>query len=71
MSNRNRHTGQYSFEGNYERLCVCGHTLGTHAAEPPHDCFNEDTGIESATGEVCECKRFRPSKKKPLTNTQQ
>lgn len=52
--------GKYSFEGNWERVCTCGHTLGIHAAEPPHPCFNEDTGIEGATGKACDCAKFSP-----------
>jgi len=57
---RERATGRYGFEGDYERLCVCGHKLGAHAAQAPHDCFNSDTGLKGATGETCECKRFGP-----------
>lgn len=61
---RNRHTGQYSYEGQWDRLCRCGHTLGVHAGEAPHPCFNGDSGMEGATGEPCDCPRFRPAKVK-------
>lgn len=60
--------GRYGFDGNWERLCVCGHTLGIHAAQNDtgkRPCFNEDSGIVGATGEPCDCKHFRPSKKHP------
>lgn len=62
VGSRNHKTGQFSYEGNYERMCICGHTLGIHAAEAPHDCFNEDTGIKGTTGESCSCAKFRPKK---------
>lgn len=57
--NRNRSTGRYSYTGNFDRLCKCGHRLGIHAGEPPHDCFNEDKA-GGGTGEPCDCKEFRP-----------
>lgn len=60
--------GRYGFDGNWERLCVCGHSLGVHAAQNDtgkRPCFNEDSGIVGGTGEPCDCKHFRPSKKKP------
>lgn len=58
---RNKKTGQYSFEGNWDRLCVCGHRLGAHAGEPPHDCFS---GQMDDGGEYCDCPKFRPSRRK-------
>lgn len=51
-------SGKFSFEGGWHRLCICGHMLGVHAGEPPHPCFNEDIGIEGATGHPCNCKKF-------------
>ena len=38
---------------NLNLFYVCGHRLGIHAAEnetKTRPCFNEDTGIEGATG---------------------
>ncbi len=58
---RNRATGRYSFEGQWERLCVCGRTLGVHDAEPPH-AFADFSREELANGGP-ECDRFRPRKK--------
>jgi hypothetical protein len=71
-ANRNRHTGQYSYENKWDRLCVCGHTLGVHAADAPHPCFNEDAGLKGATGEPCDCQRFKPVrvKKEPVLPSQ-
>lgn len=43
--------GKYSYEGDWERLCVCGHRLATHTAQAPHTC-NENGD--------CGCERFRP-----------
>jgi hypothetical protein len=55
---RERATGRYGFEGDWERLCTCGHTLGHHLAEAPHGC------IESDFADVeCDCERFRPAKR--------
>lgn len=56
--------GRYDFDGRWDRLCVCGYTLGEHAAEPPRPCFSADpeTGHPS---DACGCERFRLSRKKP------
>jgi hypothetical protein len=55
---RDKSSGQYSYDGNWDRLCICGHTLGeSHAAEPPHPCGANGTGVND-----CECKKFRPKK---------
>lgn len=67
---RNQETGRYGFHKRWDRRCECGHQLAVHAGEPPHPCFNEDSGIhraegcESATGEPCDCHRFRPAKRR-------
>lgn len=61
---RHRSTGRYSFDGDMSKLCVCGHTLGIHAAEAPHECFNQDAGLEGATGEPCDCMKFRLPRRK-------
>lgn len=55
---RDSKTGKYSYEGNWDRLCVCGHSLGEyHTAEPPHPCGNNGTGLID-----CDCTKFRPAK---------
>lgn len=51
--------GKYSYEGNWERLCECGHTLGDHTAEPPHACGNYGSGLID-----CDCRKFKPHIKK-------
>lgn len=64
---RNDSNGQFGFVGQWDRLCVCGHPLGTHTGQPPHECVNEDTHIPApyaGTGEPCDCKKFRASKRK-------
>lgn len=52
---RNRNNGQYSYTSGFDRLCKCGHTLGTHTGEAPHECINEDVG----NGEPCTCLKFK------------
>lgn len=70
---RDQSTGQFGFEGNWGRKCVCGHELGFHSAEAPHDCMNIDRyniGIndewvdQSITNTPCDCMKFRPSRKR-------
>lgn len=56
---RDQYTGQYTYDGNWERLCVCGHTLGQHTAESPKACGNYGTGLID-----CDCRKFRLSRKK-------
>lgn len=55
---RNRQSGQYSYEGNFDRLCKCGRTLGVHDAEAPHP-FG-DMMMDPREG-LPECSRFRPA----------
>jgi diguanylate cyclase (GGDEF)-like protein len=47
-----RKSGQYSYQGKWDRLCVCGAKLGDHMAAAPHD--YDTTG----------CEGFRPAKTK-------
>lgn len=58
VHNRNRHTGQYTYSSNFERMCVCGHSLAVHTGEAPHSCMNDDT-YAGGTGEACDCEKFR------------
>lgn len=54
MSNATRsQDGRYSYEGKWERLCTCGHTLATHTALAPHTC-NENGD--------CGCNKFKLAK---------
>jgi hypothetical protein len=57
---RDRETGRYGFDGKWDRLCTCGHTLGDHLAQAPHYCIAGDfhKGVE------CNCLRFTPKKEK-------
>ena len=43
--------GRYGYIGKLDRLCVCGHRLGDHTADAPHECLGD-----------CLCERFRPKK---------
>lgn len=40
--------GKYDFDGGWDRVCACRHTLGNHAAAYPHDCLIGD----------CACAKF-------------
>jgi hypothetical protein len=61
---RERDTGRYAFQGDWGRKCVCGHELGVHTAEAPHECMNSDRnhiasekdGWFDATIEPTRCK---------------
>lgn len=55
---RNRRDGRYTFDGNLDRLCVCGQTLGLHGAEAPHPGNAIIDGVLTET----DCPRFRPAK---------
>lgn len=57
-ANRNRHNGQFAYSSDFDRLCRCGHTLGVHTGEAPHECINEDS-FAGGTGEPCACVKFR------------
>lgn len=55
---RDRDTGRFAHEENWDRLCVCGHTLGNHTAA--------STGKYRPCIEPtceCECEKFKPAKK--------
>lgn len=67
--------GKYAFDGNYDRLCVCGHTLGSHSCGSPADCLFyslsaaderriTDPGADNPN---CGCLEFRLSRKKKGT----
>ena len=53
---------RFAYTDNWDRLCVCGHKLGCHVAGG-FDCLNDEP-VKYATGEPCDCKKFRPSKAK-------
>lgn len=55
---RERATGRYGFVNRWDRLCQCGHKLGDHTAQAPHDCIAVDFGHGP-----CGCERFRPAKR--------
>ena len=48
--------GRYGYAGDQERLCVCGHKLGVHTGEAPHDCLGPD--LHGG----CDCPRFKLAK---------
>lgn len=67
IKNREQKSGQYTYRGDLERLCKCGHTLGNHCAErikengaSIQDCMVST--FEPFTS--CQCQCFEPQKKK-------
>lgn len=56
---RERASGRWGFTNDYERLCVCGHALGHHTAQAPHECIDNDF---NPVDTPCQCLRFRPAK---------
>lgn len=48
-------SGQFAFDGGFDRVCRCGHTLGVHVSGG-FECVNADTG----DGAHCACVKFRP-----------
>lgn len=53
--------GQYAYHNNWERLCVCGHSLGDHCIGSPKDCM---VSTMSPDYLPCDCQQFRLSRKK-------
>jgi len=47
---RSKRDGRYTFS-DMEKVCGCGHTLGVHTADAPHECLE------------CDCETFRPARK--------
>lgn len=66
-----RHNSHRDYQGRYDygdmnAMCVCGHALAVHAADNEsgkRPCFNEDRGLDRATGDDCDCPHFRKVKK--------
>lgn len=62
--------GQYAFDGNLARMCVCGHELGVHGAGSPADCLayslsaTERFKLFGNASTECSCQKFRLSRKK-------
>jgi hypothetical protein len=59
--------GRYDYDGRLERLCVCGHTLGDHAAVSPHECFRHTMSDATAEDKQCKCERFRETRRKKVS----
>lgn len=56
-------TGRYDFDGDLDRLCRCGHSLGVHASGGYYCGIDaRASGQPEAIG--CKCERFRPSGKR-------
>jgi hypothetical protein len=61
MKNRDK-KGKYSYS-DFELVCICGHKLGRHTAEYPHDCcYGEGDGYVQQDC-VCQKAGFKPQHK--------
>lgn len=54
MTARDPMTGQYAYDGDYDRVCRCGHILGVHV-DGGFECINVDVGDRTP----CACRKFR------------
>lgn len=68
--NRDERDGRYTFDGDWKRMCVCGHTLGVHYFAAPHECclhsfapYTEERKQEAPLND-CKCQKFRLSRKR-------
>lgn len=73
IQNRDKRDGRYTFDGKWDRLCVCGHELGVHYGAAPHECDNlnrvhsmgeKHPQAFRVQAKSCDCQKFRPSRKK-------
>lgn len=64
LQSREDNSGRFTFDGDLDRLCVCGHTLGHHAGGSPHECFVGTLSRSDPNRAECNCPKFRPSRKK-------
>lgn len=74
---KREYNGQYAYNGNLERMCVCGHAFGHHGGGSPADClvysFPENERKEWVNGDKpnCGCEKFRLSRKKTTATEQE
>jgi hypothetical protein len=62
---RDERNGQFGFDGQWDRLCTCGHRLGVHGAGGV-DCL-AGTNVPddpNPRGIFCDCEKFRQSRKR-------
>lgn len=63
---RDQYTGQFACNNRYERMCVCGHRLGSHGVGG-FTCLVA-TGIpqfmDDDNSRPCDCEKFRQSRRK-------
>lgn len=62
---RDPQSGQFAFDGRWDRLCVCGHTLGVHCAGG-FDCLagTNCTNDPNPPGKFCDCQKFCLSRRR-------
>jgi hypothetical protein len=57
-------SGKYTFDGDLDRLCVCGHSLGLHSGRAPHDCLTYSLSKTNPDHAECDCQKFQPQRRK-------
>lgn len=62
---RDVHNGQFGFDGNFDRLCKCGHRLGVHGPAGVECLAGTNVPDDpNPRGVECPCVKFRPSGKR-------
>lgn len=67
---KREYDGKYTFDGDFSRLCVCGHSFGVHSAGSQASCLlyslsDDDPARQlEATPDDCGCEKFRLSRRK-------
>lgn len=61
---RDQTSGEYAFDGRFDRMCVCGHALGVHTAGG-FDCLAGTNCMDDPhPGKHCDCQKFHQSRRK-------
>ena len=60
---RDVHNGQFGFDGQWDRLCVCGHRLGVHGCAGVECLAGTNVPDDpNPRGVECLCTKFKPLK---------
>jgi hypothetical protein len=60
---RDPETGRWDYDGDFSRLCKCGHSLGVHS-QGGYYCDTDAIGGNEPEARGCECERFVPTGKR-------
>lgn len=62
---RERGTGRFVHDGQWDRLCVCGHPLGHHTAAAEQG-MRPCIECDFTAGCDCDCMKFRPQRRRSI-----